>query len=203
MIVNGCKNKSLVKSFVYFPILPFGFVHRVKHIDKYFPTFTHAEKSRILCRSISNLFSEHWFYRKRTKWINDFISSHHCLKSAYSRYFRKIIIQSHSRNKAGARIKKLKHEIKPIEPLQLHSRTVSDTFISSTSSATVHYCRKHQLSTTYISQINFVSVHSPVSLKEIANCSRPQIRISEEEADEVRLTFHLFLSQKLYPIPNV
>ena len=96
----------------------------------------------------------------------------------------------------------MKDEIEPIEPRRLPSRTVSDTSISSTSSATVHYCRKHQLSTTYISQINFVSVHSPVPPKEIANCSRPQIHISKE-ADEIRLTFHLFLSQKLYPIPNV
>ena len=96
----------------------------------------------------------------------------------------------------------MKDEIKLIEPRRLRSRTVSDTSILSTSSATVHYCRKHQLSTTYISQINFVSVHSPVPPKEIANCSRPQIHISEE-ADEIRLTFHLFLSQKLYPISNV
>ena len=92
---------------------------------------------------------------------------------------------------------KTKDEIKAIEPHRLHSRTVSDTSISSTSSATVHYCRKHQLSTTYISQINFISVHSPVSPKEIANCSRPQIHILEEEADEIRFTFHLLLSQKL------
>ena len=97
----------------------------------------------------------------------------------------------------------MKDEIKPIEPRRLRSCTVSDTSISSTSSATVHYCRKHQLSTTYISQINFVSVHSPASPKEIANCSRPQIHVSEEEANEIRLTFHLFLSQKLYPISNV
>ena len=34
--------------------------------------------------------------------------------------------------------------------------------------------------------------------KEIANCSRPQIHISEEEADEIRFTFQLLLSQKLY-----
>ena len=97
----------------------------------------------------------------------------------------------------------MKDEIKPIEPRRLRSRTVSDTSISSTSNATVHYCRKHQLSTTYISQRNFVSVHSPVPPKEIANCSRLQIHISEGEADEIRLTFHLFLSQKLYSIPNV
>ena len=96
----------------------------------------------------------------------------------------------------------MKDKIKPIEPRRLRFRTVSDTSIASTSSATVHYCRKHQLSTTYISQINFVSVHSPVPPKEIANCSRPQIHISEKEADEIQLTFHLFLSQKLYPIPN-
>ena len=99
--------------------------------------------------------------------------------------------------------KKMKDEIKPIKARHLLSRTVSDTSISSTSSATVHYCRKHQLSTIYISQLNFVSVHSPVPPKEIANCSRPQIYISEEEADEIRLIFHLFLSQKLHPIPNV
>ena len=97
----------------------------------------------------------------------------------------------------------MKDEIKPIEPRRLRSRTVCDTSFSSTSSATVHYCRKHKISTTYISQINFVSVHSRVSSKEIANCSRPQIHISEEAADKIRLTFHLFLSQKLYPIPNV
>ena len=97
----------------------------------------------------------------------------------------------------------MKDEIKPIEPRRLRSHTISDTSISSTLSATVHYCRKHRLSTTYISQINFVSVHSSVSSKEIANCSRPQIHISEEEAEEIRLVFHLFLSQKLYLIPNV
>ena len=67
----------------------------------------------------------------------------------------------------------MKDEIKTIEPRRLRSRTVSDTSISSTSSTTVHYCRKHQLSTTYISQRNFISVHSPVPPKEIANCSRP------------------------------
>ena len=97
----------------------------------------------------------------------------------------------------------MKDGIKPIEPPRLRSRTVSDTSISSTSSATVHYYPKHQLSTIYISQINFVSVHSPVPPKKIANCSRHQIHISEEEADETPLTFHLFLSQKLYPISNV
>ena len=90
----------------------------------------------------------------------------------------------------------MEDEIKSIERRRLRSPTVSDTSISSSSSATVHYCRKHQLSTTYISQINFVSVHSPVSPKEIANCSRPQIHILEEEADKIRFTFHLLLSQK-------
>ena len=90
----------------------------------------------------------------------------------------------------------MKDEIKPIKPRRPRSRTVFDTSISSTSSATVHYCRKHQLSTTYISQINFTSVYSPVSPKEIASCSCPQIHILEEEADEIRFTFHLLLSQK-------
>ena len=89
----------------------------------------------------------------------------------------------------------MKDEIKPIEPRRLRSRTVFDTSISSTSSATVHYCRKYQLSTTYISEINFVLVHSPMSPKEIASCSRPQIHILEE-ANEIRFTFHLLLSQK-------
>ena len=79
----------------------------------------------------------------------------------------------------------MKDEIKPIEPRRLRSHTVSDTYISSTSSATVHYYRKHQLSTACISQINFFSAHSPVPPKEIANCSRPQIHISEEEAGEI------------------
>ena len=107
MIVNGCKNKSLIKSFVYFPILPFGFVHRVKHIDKYFPTFIHAERLRILCRIQSNLFLDHWFYLKRMKWASDSFEAYYYSNYSCPRYFRKIIIQSHSRNKAGARIKKI------------------------------------------------------------------------------------------------
>ena len=64
---------------------------------------------------------------------------------------------------------------------------------------TVYYCRKHEFSTTHISQISFVSVPSPVLPKKIANCGRPEIHISEEEADEIRFTLHLLLSQKLYP----
>ena len=71
----------------------------------------------------------------------------------------------------------MKAEIKLMEPRRLRSRTVSDASISSTLSATVHYCRRHQLSATYISQTNFVSVHSHVPPKEIANCSHPQIHI--------------------------
>ena len=129
MIVNGCKNKSLIKSFVYFPIPPFGFIHRVKHRQViYFPTFIHAVRLRILCRIQSNLFLGHWFYLERTKWASDSIESYYYSNSSCPRYFRKIIIQSHSRNKAGARrTKKMKDEIKPIELWRLRSRTVSDT----------------------------------------------------------------------------
>ena len=112
--------------------------------------------------------------------------------------FEKLLFNLSAEIKQVQEEQKKKDEIKVIEPNRLRSRAVSDTSISSTLSATVHYCRKHQLSTTYISQINFVSVHSPVSPKEIASCSRPQIHILEE-ADEIRFIFHLLLSQNLYP----
>ena len=93
----------------------------------------------------------------------------------------------------------MKDEIKAIEPRHFRSIAVSDTSVSSTLSATVRYRQNHQFSTTHISHISFISVPSPVLPKKIANFGCPQTHTSEE-ADEIRFTFHLLLSQKLYLI---
>ena len=74
---------------------------------------------------------------------------------------------------------KIEDQLKYSKSRRLRSHTISDTSISSISSASVCRRRQHQFSTTRISQISFVSVPTSVLPKKIANCGRPQIHISE------------------------
>ncbi|CAF4158504.1 unnamed protein product [Rotaria sp. Silwood2] len=80
---------------------------------------------------------------------------------------------------------------------------------SSTASATLksptvaRFHRNRRFSIALITQTNFVSIPLPIPLKKISNSGRPRVRLSEEEADEIRFTFHLLLSEKNYPTTQI
>jgi hypothetical protein len=86
---------------------------------------------------------------------------------------------------------------------QLRSRTSSTASTSSKSPPVVRSHRSRHFSTASIIKMNFVSVPSPIPPKKISNVGRPRTRLSEVEVDEIRFTFHLLLSQKIYPTTQI
>ena len=86
---------------------------------------------------------------------------------------------------------------KAVEVRHLGSRTTSDTAI--TSSPTVNCYRSRQFTPGVISQTSLVSDPFPIAPKKTSNSGRPRFHLTDKEIDEICFTFHLLLSQKLYP----
>lgn len=82
---------------------------------------------------------------------------------------------------------------------QLRSRASSSGESIENSSLIQRSHRHRQFSASSVISTSFVSVPDPLPPKKTSNSGRPQTLLSESESDEIRLTFHLILSQRIYP----